>query len=78
MEEKAFYLGGCNYFAPAQRYEDFIENRVTENFGKVKPTYLPGVTKSNLNDILPDYITESLKEALIEFDKNKFTLYELA
>ena len=69
LEEKAFKLGGSNYFAPAQRLEDFIKNRVTKEFGQVKPTYLPGVTKSNLNEILPNFVADTLKEGIYYFDK---------
>ena len=69
LEEKAFKLGGSNYFAPVQRVNDFIANRKTTEFGDVKPTYLPGVTKSNLNDILPDFVAETLKEGIQYFDK---------
>ena len=27
LEEKAFILGGSNYFAPIQRVEDFMQNK---------------------------------------------------
>ena len=69
LEKNAFELGGSNYFAPVQRVEDFIANRRTEKFGDVKPTYLPGVTKSNLNEILPDFVANTLKEGIQYFDK---------
>ena len=52
LEEQAFILGGSNYFAPIQRFEDFMNNKKSTFIGSVKPTYLPGVTLSNLNDIL--------------------------
>lgn len=41
LEEKAFILGGSNYFAPIQRVGDFIENKKTESLGNIKPTYKP-------------------------------------
>lgn len=69
LEQKAFELGGGNYNAPAQRVEDFIEGRKTEKFGKIKPTYMPGVTEADLNKILPEFVTETMKEAIIELDK---------
>lgn len=69
LEEKAFKLGGSNYFAPVQRVGDFIANRITEELGDVKPTYLPGVTKANLNEILPDFVAETLKEGIQYFEK---------
>ena len=68
IEEKAFKLGGSNYYAPVQRLEDFLNNRKTTKIGKVKPTYLPGVTKSNLNEILPEFVSEALKEGIQYFD----------
>ena len=69
LEEKAFILGGSNYFAPIQRVGDFLENRKTIEIGEVKPTYKPGVTLSNLQEILPDYVVKTLKEGLLDFDK---------
>lgn len=69
LEEKAFKLGGENYFAPIQRVGDFLKNKKTTKIGEVKPTYKPGVTFSNLQEILPDYVVETLKEGLLDFDK---------
>ena len=69
LERKAFVLGGSNYNAPVQKVEDFLENRATEEFGKVKPTYMPGVTGANLNEILPEIVSETLKEGIVALDK---------
>ncbi len=69
LEKKAFELGGKNYNAPIQKVEDFLCNRKTENLGQVKPTYLPSVTFADLNTILPDFISETLKEGILYFDK---------
>ena len=69
LERKAFILGGNNYNAPIQRVEDFILDRNTTYIGKVKPTYMPGITMANLNKILPQFISDTLKEGLIELDK---------
>ena len=68
LEEKAFNLGGKNYFAPVQRVEDFLNDRKSEFIGKVKPTYLPGVTLSNLQEILPSFVTDTLKQSIPYFD----------
>ena len=68
LEEKAFKLGGKNYFAPIQRVEDFLNDRKSEFIGKVKPSYLPGVTLSNLQEILPDFVTSTLKQSIPYFD----------
>ena len=68
LEEKAFKLGGENYFAPIQRVEDFFNNRKTEFIGKIKPTYKPGVTKANLQEILPKFVSDTIKEGLLYFN----------
>lgn len=68
LEEKAFILGGSNYFAPIQRVEDFIKNKKSEFIGSIKPTYLPGTTLSNLNNILPEFVSSTLKEGIQYFD----------
>lgn len=68
LEHRAFVLGGSNYYAPVQKLKDFFENRKTENLGEIKPTYEPGVTMSNLNEILPDFVASTLKEGITYFD----------
>lgn len=68
LEEKAFTLGGSNYFAPVQRVEDFLLNQPTTHLGKVKPTYLPGVKLSNLTTILPEFVSSTLREGILSFD----------
>ena len=69
LEEKAFKLGGENFYAPVQRFEDFVKDRKTEKLGNIKPTYKPGVANSNLNDILPRFVSDTLKEGILYFDK---------
>ena len=67
LEEKAFALGGYNYFAPVQRFEDFLHNVPSDHFGVVKPTYLPGVTFADLNSILPSFVSDTLKQGISFF-----------
>ena len=69
LEKDAFVLGGSNYNAPIQRVEDFLLNRKSTFIGEVKPTYLPGVTLCNLNEILPSFVSNTLKEGILYFDK---------
>ncbi len=69
LEQKAFILGGKNYFAPIQTVGDFLENKGTTKLGEVKPTYMPGTTFSNLQEILPEYVNQTLKEGILDFDK---------
>lgn len=69
LEKAAFLLGGENYNAPAQRVEDFLQNRKSTAFGEVIPSYLPGVEPSNLREILPDYVSESMAQAILKMDR---------
>lgn len=68
-EEKAYAAGGSNYFAPVQRVEDFLAKRPSTEVGSVKPSYQPGVTPADLRDCLPDYITDSMREAIPAMDR---------
>jgi uncharacterized protein len=63
-EEKAYKAGGGHYKAPTQLVGDFLENKPSVRLKNVSPTYAPGVTMTTLNDCLPDYIVDSLREAL--------------
>ena len=70
IEKKAFLAGGGNYFAPAQRVEDFLAGCPSTGAGSVKPTYRPGVTWCDLHDVLPPKLTRALEEALPQLDGN--------
>jgi len=68
-EERAFELGGKNYFAPGQRVGDFLAGRASTALGEVHPSYTPGVTPTDLSTALPDYAIAAIREALPAFDK---------
>lgn len=68
LEHKAFILGGRNYNAPVQRVEDFLNDCPSTRIGNIKPSYKPGYKLCNLNDILPKFISQTLKEGIISFD----------
>lgn len=67
LEEKTYEIGGGKI--PIQTLKDFMENKKTEKIGNVKLEMKGDYSLANLNEILPDYIAESLKEAFINFDK---------
>lgn len=69
LEEKAFLLGGENYFAPAQLVGDFLNARSSLGPKSVKPSYTPGVTWGNLDELFPDFISQTLRLALVEMNK---------
>lgn len=68
-EGLAFALGGRNYQAPAQLVGDFLADRPSSHWGRVKPTYTPGLCLAQLKDCLPDYVVATMKEALLHFDQ---------
>ena len=68
LEEKAFVLGGSNYFAPVQRFDDFDKNVKSEFIGSIEPSYKPGVTLANLNDIMPEFVSKTLRNGIKFFD----------
>ena len=68
LEQQAFTVGGGGYAAPVQRVEDFLQRRKSRSFGSVQPSYLPGVALSAMDDCLPEWITESLREGILRLD----------
>ncbi len=67
LEKKAFEMAGANNNAPVQRYEDFANNQVTKKLGRVEPTYKPGYTFCNLNELLPQFVSETMKKGIKYF-----------
>ena len=68
-ERKAFELGGKDFSAPVQLVGDFLTDQKSTTLGKVKPTYRPGVTLAKLSEVLPDYVTQTLKEAIVFWNR---------
>jgi hypothetical protein len=67
IEQKAFREGGGNYFSPAQRMQDFMAGRLSK--GELQSTYKPGVTSARLDRILPDFVVDALRFAIVEYNK---------
>ena len=72
-ESRAFELGGGTYAAPGQLVGDFIKGQRSSAFGKVLPSYQPGVTLCDLaahdHNSLPGYAIEAIREALPAFER---------
>jgi uncharacterized FAD-dependent dehydrogenase len=64
LEAVAYTVGGSNYEAPAQLVGDFIANRASTALASVEPSYKPGVKMVHLNDALPSFVTDAMREAL--------------
>ncbi len=69
LEEAAFVAGGSDYRAPAQRVGDFLAGRPSTALGEVVPSYLPGVTPTDLSLCLPDFVVAAIREALPAFER---------
>ena len=69
MEQAAYRLGGSNYRAPAQLVGDFLAGRASTGPGAVIPSYLPGVTWTDLRECLPGFVAGSLQAALPLFGR---------
>lgn len=68
-ERAAYEVGGRNYKAPASLVGDFLQKRVSTSFGEIEPTYKPGVAFAELDECLPSFATEALRQAFLQFDR---------
>ncbi|MEY8320726.1 FAD-dependent protein [Lachnospiraceae bacterium 46-61] len=67
LEQKAYQV--ANGSIPVQLVGDFLNNTNSNTWGDIKSTCLPQTAFCSMYDILPHFMTEALKEALIEFGK---------
>lgn len=78
IEQKAFRLGGGDYTAPAQLLGDFLKDTPSTKLGAVNPSCPTGVTMTDIRQVLPKKVTDTIAGAIYEFDKklNGFNLYD--
>lgn len=67
VEERAYQEGGGGFKAPAQRMQDFVNRKLSETLPV--NSYLPGLTSSKLQNVLPAFIYNALSEAFVHFGK---------
>jgi len=67
VESLTYKIG--NGVIPIQLYKDFKNNIISTEFGNFKPCMKGKYIFSNLNDIFPNYIVQSLIESIDAFDK---------
>jgi len=65
IERLACKLAGGDQTAPAQRLTDFLEDKYSQDLPK--SSYQPGVNSVELKELLPSFITDSLKSAFKTF-----------
>ncbi|MBO7448785.1 MAG: hypothetical protein J6U54_00315 [Clostridiales bacterium] len=69
LEGKAYEIAGSNDSAPATTFKAFVENKKPEGFGRIKPSYKPSVTPSDLNELFPKIICDSLKDGIVKMGR---------
>jgi uncharacterized FAD-dependent dehydrogenase len=67
-ERRAFEAGGGNYHAPAQRLTDLAAGRPSTTLPS-RTSYRPGLVASDLTQVLPSVVIESLRNGLKGLDK---------
>jgi uncharacterized protein len=67
VEKTCWEHAGQSQLAPAQRMIDFIKKQKSVDLPPC--SYKPGVSSVELNAVLPDFISESIREALVAFGK---------
>lgn len=68
-ESMAFCASNGDFKAPVQLVGDFMNNKKSTELGSVSPTYTRGVVLSDLASCLPDYVTKTMQEAILAFDR---------
>lgn len=78
IERKAFALGGGDYTAPAQLVGDFLKEQKSVKLGCVKPSFPTGVAMSDISQVLPKKVVDTMRDALVQMDKklNGFAMDE--
>ena len=70
LEQRAFELGGSDYYAPMQTVGDFLSDKGGSEPSRITPTYRSGkVRAARIDKLLPKFVTEELKLGLCSFDK---------
>lgn len=66
--ERLAYEAG-NGKIPVQRFEDYKENRVSTEFGSVRPNIRGSYQFANLNNCLPAYINDAIIEGILDYNR---------
>ena len=73
LEQSAFELAGKTQSAPAQRATDFVENKTSSTLAK--SSYIPGLTSAPLHEVLPGFMADGIRQALLFFNKRMKGFY---
>lgn len=64
IERSAFISGGENYNAPIILSGDFLLQKLSDSLGDTEPSYRPGISFSMPDSYLPDFVCNSIREAM--------------
>lgn len=67
LEQKAFHLAGSTQTAPAQRLQDYVNNKISSSL--LQTSYQPGLISVDMTTVLPPAIAVRLREGLKVFGK---------
>lgn len=62
LEEKTYQ--STNGLIPVQLLKDYFDNKVSNSFGELKPKIKGNYKFANINEILPEFMNNSIKEAI--------------
>lgn len=69
IEQRCFVAAGKNQSAPAQRMVDFVDKKNSSSLPDC--SYQPGIISISLDQVLPKFISESLRKAFLAIKKTK-------
>jgi uncharacterized FAD-dependent dehydrogenase len=67
VEQRAWAFGGKTQQAPAQRMVDFVNKK--ESSTLLPTSYQPGIVSVGMDEVLPDFIAQRLRQAFSMFNK---------
>ncbi|MDH4090758.1 MAG: FAD-dependent oxidoreductase [Cyclobacteriaceae bacterium] len=67
IEQRACSLAGGTQQAPAQRLADFVQGKVSSSL--LETSYQPGAVSVQLEEVLPSFISESLRQGFRNFGR---------
>ncbi len=67
VEKKAWEYGGKSQVAPAQRMVDFVDGKLSNDLNVC--SYVPGIKSAPMNEVLPNFVGDRLKEAFKIFGR---------
>lgn len=67
VEQQAWAFGGKTQVAPAQRMVDFVNGKISSDLPDT--SYQPGLLSVDMHEVLPDFISERLRQGFKVFGK---------